>query len=263
LGAGGIIGWKGQGGGGPPPPPPGTTPPGRKRPRPKRKTSVPSKEIPSEDRFIEISPGEFAHVNDRTGEVKLEDGTVITKDDLRDRWRAENDRALKNSDARFKKKQTISNVAIPTLKAINLGSDFIIGTLGKVTGPAGATLDTAYGVTKTFVSELSEGSGLKNATLSAGIEYVKGKVVGVISDKVPGLGDEEVAGSLIKAGEKTAIEKVGIEPVVEEAAAPVVEAAVPVVEATSKYVSVNASTLFEYEIQRVDPGLGSYGTSYG
>jgi len=29
----------------------------------------------------------------------------------------------------------------------------------------------------------------------------------VISDKVPGLGDEEVAGSLIKAGEKTAIER--------------------------------------------------------
>jgi len=188
LGAGGIIGWKGQGGGGTPPPPPGTTPPGRKRPRPKRKTSVPSKEIPSEDRFIEISPGEFAHVNDRTGEVKLEDGTVITKDDLRDRWRAENDRALKNSDARFKKKQTIYNVAIPALKAINLGSDLIIGTLGKVTGPAGAALDTAYGVTKTFVSELSEGSGLKNATLSAGAEYLKGKAVGVISDKVPGLG---------------------------------------------------------------------------
>lgn len=269
LGVGGALGW----GGIPPPssPPPGSPPPHTRRPRPKRKTW-----LPKEDRYIEIFPGEYAHVNDRTGKITLEDGSIISKDDLRDKWRAEHDGDLKDQATRYTNKQTKLNMFNTAFNIVQFGCDTSMSILGKVTGPAGATIDTAYNVTKTFASELSKGSSVEDATVSAGVEYVKGKVVGAITEKIPRFKKDllNVDEALNKIG---ALEKIApnsstqIQNVIKSTILSTNEAiGTAVVEAGGRTLVENVVSkgvdlitdrgpeLIEYQIRQVDPGYGSY-----
>ena len=252
LGVGGALGW----GGVPPPssPPPGsspssqspgTPPPRTRRPRPDRKTW-----LPSEDRYIEIFPGEYAHVNDRTGQVTTEDGSIITKDDLRDRWRAEHDSELKNQATRYTSRQTKLNLFTTAFSIVQFGCDTSVSILGKVTGPGGQTIYTAYNVTKTFLSEISKGSSIMDATGSASVEYVKGKVVSAITDKIPGL--KKDLPNLKIVDHKSTVVRTTVKHAIKKAAVEYIAGAG--IDSVSKKVPV----MIEYEMQQIDPGYGSH-----